>query len=400
MRTLHLIATLAAVSAFGGRESHAVLVTVFNVNTIADKADFDLQDGVCDADSTVAGEQCSLRAAIQNANLLGTPVLINVPAGVYRLSRKAHDDTATNGDLDITGNVTIAGAGSATTIIDAKKIKDRVFDIRPGATGNISDLTITHGRTPGKFGDSDDEDVGGGIRNDGTLVLTQCKVSHCFSTNDGGGVDNDGVAATLVDCYIVANSSFDDGAGIDMDGADVTITGSTIAKNKAFGPDAESAGIEVHGGSLTMTNSTVSGNRAHSRGGGITCESGGVTMLRHVTIALNHAKGEEGISVQDSATMTIANCLLYKNLHNCQGSIQSFGGNVELGHSCGFGTGDKSQTDSKLAPLKNNGGPTPTHALKPGSGAIGAGNPANCEPTDQRGNARKTNCDSGAFETP
>ncbi len=55
-----------------------------------------------------------------------------------------------------------------------------------------------------------------------------------------------------------------------------------------------------------------------------------------------------------------------------------------------------------LADLKNNGGPTRTHALKPASPAVNAvpsSDPA-CTGTDQRGVARPqgSDCDIGAFE--
>jgi hypothetical protein len=63
--------------------------------------------------------------------------------------------------------------------------------------------------------------------------------------------------------------------------------------------------------------------------------------------------------------------------------------------------------DAGIGPLADNGGPTQTQALLPGSPAIdagspskGNGNPAACERTDQRGVPRKARCDIGAFETP
>jgi len=63
-----------------------------------------------------------------------------------------------------------------------------------------------------------------------------------------------------------------------------------------------------------------------------------------------------------------------------------------------------------LGPLQNNGGPTQTQALLPGSPAVDAGNPNGC--TDGSGNLLKTDqrgaprpdpedtggCDIGAFE--
>jgi hypothetical protein len=57
--------------------------------------------------------------------------------------------------------------------------------------------------------------------------------------------------------------------------------------------------------------------------------------------------------------------------------------------------------DPLLGPLANNGGPTLTHALLPGSPAIDAGDPAipDPPPTDQRGFARiYGSVDLGAFE--
>jgi hypothetical protein len=56
--------------------------------------------------------------------------------------------------------------------------------------------------------------------------------------------------------------------------------------------------------------------------------------------------------------------------------------------------------DPMLAPLADNGGPTFTLALLPGSPAIDAGDDTACPPTDQRGVARPigAHCDIGAFE--
>jgi hypothetical protein len=59
-----------------------------------------------------------------------------------------------------------------------------------------------------------------------------------------------------------------------------------------------------------------------------------------------------------------------------------------------------------LGPLANNGGPTWTHALLPGSPAIDAGSGVHCQAFDQRGYDRPVDgngdgvagCDIGAFE--
>jgi len=93
----------------------------------------------------------------------------------------------------------------------------------------------------------------------------------------------------------------------------------------------------------------------------------------------------------------------------------ALGGNLDSDGSCNLtDPTDLPNSDPLLGPLQDNGGPTPTHALLPGSPAIDAiphadctydddGNPATPEvplATDQRGVARPQwiGCDIGAFE--
>jgi len=61
--------------------------------------------------------------------------------------------------------------------------------------------------------------------------------------------------------------------------------------------------------------------------------------------------------------------------------------------------GDQIVGDAMLGPLANNGGPTATHALLPGSPAIDTAENAFCPATDQRGAPRDDGaCDAGSFE--
>ena len=69
--------------------------------------------------------------------------------------------------------------------------------------------------------------------------------------------------------------------------------------------------------------------------------------------------------------------------------------------TCGFAT---TSADPKLSVLSNYGGLTQTFALLPGSPAIDAGDSATCAAApvnslDQRGVARPSACDIGAFES-
>jgi hypothetical protein len=86
----------------------------------------------------------------------------------------------------------------------------------------------------------------------------------------------------------------------------------------------------------------------------------------------------------------------------------SNGYNIESpSDTCGFDQeGDLSVLDLMLGPLQDNGEPTQTHALLPGSPAIDRIPVADCQVTeDQRGEPRpvailgpEPKCDVGAFE--
>ena len=86
---------------------------------------------------------------------------------------------------------------------------------------------------------------------------------------------------------------------------------------------------------------------------------------------------------------------------NCSGAITDGGGNLSYPDTTCPGI----NSDPMLGPLQNNGGPTQTMALLPGSAAIDAANDAICAAPpvnnlDQRGITRPQgpHCDIGAYE--
>src|ERR1051326_2360615 len=91
---------------------------VFTVNSTTDAADANPGDGVC----ATAAAQCTLRAAIQEANALGGTNTVNVPAGTYSVATPLTTTNASN-------LLTIAGTGAPlTTIIDGGLITG-IFDL-------------------------------------------------------------------------------------------------------------------------------------------------------------------------------------------------------------------------------------------------------------------------------
>lgn len=105
--------------------------------------------------------QCSLREAITAAytHVASGPQpgectagtgedVIHLEPGHYFLSIPGvRDDANLSGDLDIRSNLTIQGAGRASTTIDAVGI-DRVIEIMPNVAVRIEGVTITGGRPP------------------------------------------------------------------------------------------------------------------------------------------------------------------------------------------------------------------------------------------------------------
>ena len=99
---------------------------------------------------------------------------------------------------------------------------------------------------------------------------------------------------------------------------------------------------------------------------------------------------------------TLINTLLANNVpSNGSPTIADLGHNLSSDNSCSFtNVGSLNNTDPMLGPLADNGGPTWTVALLPGSPAIDAGDDAAAPPTDQRGVPRPFGAasDIGAYE--
>jgi len=396
----------------------------FTVNDKEDAPDAAI-DGVC---ATAAGV-CSLRAAIQEANATAGTDTINLPANKYTLKIVgAGEDAAATGDLDISDDLAIVGAGAKATVIKGKK--DRVFHVQSGTVVTMSDLTISKGAV-GKKDDLGSEFGGGGIRSEGTLTLTDCVVTSNKTSDDGGGIASDFETLTLVNSVVSKNEAGDDAGGIDSDGGTVVLTDSTIEKNKA---GDEGGGMEAEDGDATATGTTISNNTAKNNAGGINLEQGGTFEGTNVTFSGNKAKTTGGaINVEDSVssvelvsatlannkakegggifnnggTVEVSSALFHKNKKTtCAGTITSGGGNVEDSDDCGLGSSDLGGAGKlKIKGLESNGGPTKTHALVAGNPAIDAGNDVDCPTGDQRGVARldvagvgTAVCDSGSYE--
>ena len=125
---------------------------------------------------------------------------ITLPAGTYILSiAGANDDLNQSGDLDIRSNITINGAGAASTIVDGNAT-DRVLDVLFGAAFSISNVTIRNGSVNG---------TGGGINvpsNGATVTITDSVISGNQASN-GGGIDNQNNGTVTIRTSVISGNT-------------------------------------------------------------------------------------------------------------------------------------------------------------------------------------------------
>jgi hypothetical protein len=370
--------------------------------------------------NTNDGGPGSLRQALTDANDGDTIVFDLGGAATIGL---------TSGELFINNNITISGPGpNMLTIRRNSPTHFRIFHILRH-TVTIEGLSITNGLALA-LGNS--PDAGGGIFcddeevNDERLAVT---VSNCVISGNtagggsffggGGGISfgaiNGFANSTLnvSNCTISSNTvggggSFG-GGGIFINVLDGTgMSSVTISNSTVSGNSADSVGGGIHnlgnavGVVLTISNSTISGNTATFDGGGLynDGQSGGHGALRINNSTLSSNSADSGGAIHNitsfggTATLDIGNTILNSGprggtLFNDGGIVTSHGYNLSSDDAGGNlnGPGDQINADPLLGPLQDNGGPTFTHELLPGSPAIDAGDPIFTPPPlfDQRG---------------
>jgi CSLREA domain-containing protein len=303
---------------------------------------------------------CSLRDAVIAANANAGADTITLPAGTYMLTLTGvNEDAAATGDLDVTGDLTINGAGSATTTINGNGT-DRVFQVIGAVTLTLNGVTITGGNTTA----SSTQD-GGGILTGfsaGTLILNNCVVTG----NNGAGGQGGGIFAnnvTLTNSTVSGNSTSSQGAGIFATSA--TISGSTITNNNSTGD--QGGGLFLINGSSTITNSTISSNSAGAGadGGGIylngsiNANAPALLTITNSTFSNNSAPDGGGIFILSFATVTITGSTFTVNAAQTGGGagIFNLGGLLSL-TNCTFNQNGISGGTQGGTGILNSGGNT------------------------------------------
>lgn len=296
---------------------------------------------------------CTLRAAIQAANSDPDSSVITLPPGTYTLTQTA--------SIAFTTPITVIGSGAGLTVIDRSNTAGQDFQI-VGARVSLSGLTIRN---------SGDGRIGLWIRSAATVTLGEAAIS----ANRGLGILNDGSTLILDRALISGNA---DGGVRSIGLAPSVVISNTTLSNNFNGP-----GLDVQSGEASLNNVTISENTDIVPGAGLRVAGGATLTVRNSIVAnnVNSAGGDQP---------------------DCSGSINSQGYNL-IGNSSGcsgLAATDQINVDARLSALRDNGGRTATHALNINSPALDSGDPATCQPHDQRGVWRPqgARCDIGAFE--
>jgi fibronectin-binding autotransporter adhesin len=276
----------------------AARASTFVVNSTADAVDANPGDGVCAA----AGEACTLRAAIQEANALSGPAVINLPAGTYALTiAGAGEDASASGDLDVSGELTIVGAGSGVTTIDASAIADRIFQLNSSSLA-LEGVTLTGGNVTG--------DGGAFWLVEAALDLTDVVISGNAASGQGGAIYAGSSEVTLIDSQVSGNSAaFTSGIRLVDAFANLTLQDTDVADD-----------IQLQDGTLLLSGAVggaldgvISGSAVIEKvGGGVYTLSqinnySGDTRITAGTLRITHplalGSSSEGTTVAAGATL-------------------------------------------------------------------------------------------------
>ncbi len=320
-----------------------------------------------------------------------------------------------SGGMNNIGNVTLLNSTITGNTVAAD-------DGTGGGINNFGTMTVR-----GSSITNNSAAFGAGIMTSGGLSVTDSVLRNNSATDTGGAFYNNAGGGTgnpvvLTNCIVDGNSAAKFAGGIynrenfNVQGSTISgntaglgggaafnvfftgnpailnFTNSTISGNRS---DASGGAFQNQAGTVNVSNSTISSNAAPVGGGGaILITQNGSLNMAFSTIAFNTASSTGGIRV-NLGTVRANNSIIARNIGRNSGSdftgeLYSEGYNL-IGNTLnttikGDTTGNILNVDPGLDPiLRNNGGPTFTHALGFGSLAVDAGKSPTSLITDQRG---------------
>ena len=314
------------------------------VNQTFDAVDANTVDGICDVDINTPGGQCTLRAAIQQANAHAGPDTVVLTGNLtYALSITGTlEDDAIRGDLDINDDLLISigsvapslsGLAAVTSIsnqvkgravLDGQQI-DRVLHIVRGQT-EISGVVIYNGNVG---------DAGGGLLDEDKLIMTNSLVMSS-SADTGGGIYVYGGRLQLKDTDVLSNRAQSLGGGLYNDpGSTIEMNGGRIAYNaieSAAGYGAGLANTNIAGlYQVVVSDNWISSTQIAIGGGLLNFNSGTLSLelsrveRNWITGTLPNSGNGGGLHNASNSHMIIISTTLAENQSIYGGGLQNDG---------------------------------------------------------------------------
>ena len=288
------------------------------------------------------------------------PITLKSKSKHVRLVGEGNDPT-----LSLEGEDTISNPAKPSAVrgLRTKHIRIYAGEYVPVS---ISDVKL--------HGDGDGEGI--------STYFSELDLSHSTIRGFEYGVSNDNGHADIRNSVIADN----DVGTVNYE------TGTTIHRSTITGNHKIGVWSGYYGGT-GLHNSTVSDNDGWAFNGGVAAY--GTTVADNEGVVDGYA----------NYTVRFENSIIAGNNRSDGGKecvrarVKSDGGNVFAAGNCtaDAGPGDKVVGTADLKPLADNGGPTPTRALRRRSPAINAAN-KDASKRDQRGVKRGKHPDSGAYE--
>ncbi len=227
-------------------------------------------DTLC-ADS---GGNCTLRAAVVEANALAIPVIVHVPAGTYNFP--------VTGELSVSSNLTLIGADKLTTILNGQNLTG-ILSVADNSFLTLSKMTLSNGRK------TTFNEVGAGIRAglNSNLKISDCRLLNNSTTLAAGGAIYSEGSVTIENCLLdgnVVNNIVGRGGAIAL----ITKTGASFSNKLTIlnsqinnSVSADEGGAIYSDFDVFVENSSFTGNTATTseKGGAIFVE-GSLTVKR------------------------------------------------------------------------------------------------------------------------
>ena len=302
---------------------------------------------------------CSLREAVQLANAQIGPNRIVLPAGSYTLSRAgANENANSTGDLDVTDDLVLVGAGSVSTTL-TQTTADRLLDVTTSEISlTLRDLTLTGG--------SGVDDGGAVLVSSGRLEVERANFSNHRARRHGGAIyigagGGAGVESVRMRaCHFEGNQATNTTASDAFGGAFYTLSsgfsdvfmrieGCTFANNRADngGGALGLDGVQsVSGNKGTILDSTFAQNQVTASGPGGAIGTGvddsGIfdldiqrSTFEQNTAPTAVATGAGGAISAFGGSATIRDSVFSGNTANVGGAIAGYVTEIENSTVCG-----------------------------------------------------------------